>query len=175
MQTSIDLWTGTHCGSWPRARCSKAGARRLLFICLNRQLILPFIRGLTLQSWAAYELFHVWEIAEGCLVLPWPVRRYLSTGSRQFKLKSTEPVRPARARLCYAMTLGGIHKNGYTAYTLERIHMVRVIWQQSLTLHARSTLFSLFALEFTQSGAHFPHQTQTLCGDSLVKHKRGTN
>lgn len=71
------------------------------------------------------------------------------------------------------MTLGGIHKKGNTVYSHEVIHMVHIIWQQSLILHAH--LFPLFALEFMQSAAHFPHQTQTHCGDSLMKHERGTN
>ena len=39
------------------------------------------------------------------------------------------------------MTLDGIHKRGYSVSSLDGLHMVRVIWQQSFTLHAHSTHF----------------------------------
>lgn len=39
------------------------------------------------------------------------------------------------------MTLGGIHEKGNNVYPFEGIHMVQIIWQQSLTLHAHSTYF----------------------------------
>lgn len=146
----------------------------MFFICLDRQLILTFYPRYYSSKLSGYDLFYVGD-AEGAPVLPWPV--IVRESSRQFKLKSMEPVSRQRWLKSHHVKdfAKEFAKNGSRACVLQEMHMGQIIQQKWFasdgTWHSASqrspcNLRRPLLLSCIKPNMH-------ACGDNVVQHERG--